>query len=512
MADTVRDQAAILALLADNTSGSISAQDIRDAVVTLWSHGWITLEQYGAAGDGTTDDSAALVAALATGSPILLGPHSYLIVGPITVPANAVIRGHGRTSTLKTTANATLLSIGGANVELRDFRILGNSTGASQRGIVNGGAGASSGYPDFICDGVRCDSLGADGMVLQQTLNVAGDKKGPRIDRFEAESCGGIGLSLATRAEYVVVTNVGIRACATGIAITGGNATITGGYVTDCTAIGVELIAGTNDSHGVMLGVEINHTADAGNAVKAGAIANGFTFEGCQIYYGKITLTSSVGVKFRGGQIDVASFNFDGSTGTEFDGVHLVGSLANTVNNDVNSHASETLWRPNCRLLTGVSPAYDQWVGAHTRVTLSANIAKTAAQFAAEFTVISDTLAVKALSRHTGFTYATLYNTGTGVWTVRGYGDGTFYLRGQVRLVVNAAETGIFYLYVKRNGAKVSPYVVGIHLTSTIIAFSPDMRIPCVPGDTFEITVGGGATLDDGLVASSEHFVETEGQ
>lgn len=36
MADTIRTRAAILALLADNNSGNISAQDLRDAIVSIW--------------------------------------------------------------------------------------------------------------------------------------------------------------------------------------------------------------------------------------------------------------------------------------------------------------------------------------------------------------------------------------------------------------------------------------------------------------------------------------------
>jgi hypothetical protein len=37
MADTVRDRSSILVLLADNTSGNISPQDLRDAFVSTWN-------------------------------------------------------------------------------------------------------------------------------------------------------------------------------------------------------------------------------------------------------------------------------------------------------------------------------------------------------------------------------------------------------------------------------------------------------------------------------------------
>lgn len=50
MADTQRDTAALLALLADNTAGDISAQDLRDTVVSiLGGYGAITVQDGAAA-------------------------------------------------------------------------------------------------------------------------------------------------------------------------------------------------------------------------------------------------------------------------------------------------------------------------------------------------------------------------------------------------------------------------------------------------------------------------------
>ena len=41
----------------------------------------VSIEDFGAAGDGKTDDSAALLAAIASGNPVRLGPKTYAIVG-----------------------------------------------------------------------------------------------------------------------------------------------------------------------------------------------------------------------------------------------------------------------------------------------------------------------------------------------------------------------------------------------------------------------------------------------
>lgn len=57
MADTVRTLSALQTLLADNTSGDISAQDIRDFLVSAWTPEWIQYLQHRMPGETAhTDD------------------------------------------------------------------------------------------------------------------------------------------------------------------------------------------------------------------------------------------------------------------------------------------------------------------------------------------------------------------------------------------------------------------------------------------------------------------------
>lgn len=73
--------------LADNTSGEISPADIRQRIkdiadsAVLAEDGYLTLEQFGAVGDGTTDDSTAINAALTyvktNGGMVRAGPKTY---------------------------------------------------------------------------------------------------------------------------------------------------------------------------------------------------------------------------------------------------------------------------------------------------------------------------------------------------------------------------------------------------------------------------------------------------
>lgn len=51
----------------------------------------VTIEAFGAAGDGETDDTAAFTAAIATRQPVRLGPKTYIITGQWTVFGSAVV-------------------------------------------------------------------------------------------------------------------------------------------------------------------------------------------------------------------------------------------------------------------------------------------------------------------------------------------------------------------------------------------------------------------------------------
>lgn len=60
MADTPRTLAALQTLLADNTVGAISAQDVRDLLVSVYDANTYNVKDYGALGDGSTDDTTAI--------------------------------------------------------------------------------------------------------------------------------------------------------------------------------------------------------------------------------------------------------------------------------------------------------------------------------------------------------------------------------------------------------------------------------------------------------------------
>lgn len=134
---TARTDAAILALLADNTSGAIDPVDIRDMWDTVVSKTPQSAKQWGAVGNGTTNDRAAIQAAIdavsAGGGGTVLLPGSsapYMIDGTIFLKANTILEGEMAGTILKSAngANATVVQVDGTTplFGLRNLMIDGN--------------------------------------------------------------------------------------------------------------------------------------------------------------------------------------------------------------------------------------------------------------------------------------------------------------------------------------------------------------------------------------------------
>jgi hypothetical protein len=92
------DASAANVIPAGATNGRTLASLLADAVAP---------ESFGAIGDGITDDTAAIAAALATLRPVRLGPRAYVTSGQWTIPVAAILLGAPGQSTLRRSAQLT---------------------------------------------------------------------------------------------------------------------------------------------------------------------------------------------------------------------------------------------------------------------------------------------------------------------------------------------------------------------------------------------------------------------
>lgn len=114
--------------------------------------------------------------------------------------------------------------------------------------------------------------------------------------------------------EYTNITSCRLHNCNVGVSISGGNVTLIGCNIT-FGLTGVELLAGANNSHGIISGCEINHTS---TPIKADGMTKGHTIVGCHLYQGDINLKDSIGVCFDNCVIVATNFWADNCTALFF--------------------------------------------------------------------------------------------------------------------------------------------------------------------------------------------------
>ena len=313
--------------------------------------GTTTPEEHGAVRDGVTNDSAAFIAAAATGKTIICGNGTYLIntTGFTLATAYQQLKGNG--TTLKTTSNIAICSFGAQGVGVSDVRFLGNSTGASQIAISDNVS--TTGYERTFIRGCYIDGFGQAGIITYNFATAL--HQGTLIDSTVVINCPTYGIWLV--GEYCSVVGCGVYQNGIGIRNQAGNNLVVGCKITDNTT-GTQDVGGGNDGHGGYYGCDINHNTT--NVHSFNSLGQGQPYVGCNIYGTgtSINLVSSIGMRFMHCAIDVDDYFFDGSTGTQFQGCLFPSAFTNTVHDNYNGHASTTRWDHDNRKKDGTWPTF----------------------------------------------------------------------------------------------------------------------------------------------------------
>lgn len=313
--------------------------------------GTTTLEANGAKGDGVASDSTAYTAALATTKTILLGAANYLTTAAYTgsLAAKQSLRGVGGQSIITDLGNQPIVAVGGDGCMVSDLRLVGTfGAGAANIGI-NGGTFSST-----IVDNVFIDTVGRDGVYFGTPQSQA--NYGPTISNVRVFApVNGAGIRLDGM-QYASVVNCKGYGGTYGVYIDAGNAVVsTCNFDNNTYGAYINSVNG-NDGHGVLLGCTLNHnTIEAFHCEK---LLNGFDVRDSELYYGDIRVIGGIGagyptlVRFKDCDIDVANWQLDGAL-VEVDGCKVATANANTVNLNVNAHASTLIVRPNILKIDG---------------------------------------------------------------------------------------------------------------------------------------------------------------
>lgn len=284
----------------------------------------VSVQDFGAVGDGSSNDAAAFQAASAAAGAygtvrIPYSYNPYMVNGQVSILEGQTWVSEG--ARLKHTDDT--LSILRAD-SVGDWSILGRlilegtlTTAATAAEI---GLHITNGKR-YVVEGLQARNFKGAGIKLDGS---GGTGNGLRGDRGQFSNCSahqstiGIHIDQGSGSEYNAFTNFLASGCTTGALIDGGNNGFASGGFTDNT-VGVKLVGvGGNHGHGQFVGCNINHNSDSN--LEAVGVLNGYTFVGCHFYgnsagssSGNIWLNGCEGVSIRSGIIDCWVFNDLGS-------------------------------------------------------------------------------------------------------------------------------------------------------------------------------------------------------
>lgn len=248
---------------------------------------------YGAVGDGITDDRGAFVSALAASDVVYIPSGTFLIASDLTLADNKIIVGDGHSSIVKPPINGAAFIFGNRN-QLENIHIqgYGKAVNTSRGVFIDGGVSGDASKEHTILNCFFTD-LSDDGVHVTRT-DYPTHSTGSSFTNNKFISCNK-GLVFETKGEYNTITGGAISNCDIGVLVRGGNNTFSSVNISR-NAVGVDLVSGTNDGHGMLSVCNINHNTTAN--LRVTNILNGFTIDACNFYDGAITLASSSDLKF----------------------------------------------------------------------------------------------------------------------------------------------------------------------------------------------------------------------
>lgn len=278
--------------------------------------GAINIKDFGAIGDGVTDNTVSIQAALNSGSNIYI-PSGNFISDELTVPDSvSMICGEGAQSriTLKAGDNKTLLTCENL-VTLKNFRLHGGS-GLSQKEQITSTANRNG-----LHIATQKNSL-VDGLTIEgfENYGLRGiDSVGGLLERYAVTNCtfkkNWTGCDTGLFGEYTRYNNNDVTDNYFGIRIRSGNVICNSNKIIK-NGVGVFIDGNnTNDGHGNLVGCTINHNT---TAFFAQNVENGFNVQGNQMFEGIIKIENSTGVMIHGGIINATEFRLDSQGGLNY--------------------------------------------------------------------------------------------------------------------------------------------------------------------------------------------------
>ena len=212
------------------------------------------------------------------------------------------IWGHGK---LKSIGNAPILIINSDDVTIDGISFEGMNNVAN---TLEMGISINSKYFNRID---KCNFINFKGKTAVYATQTTLDHNALTVSNSTFKD-NNIGIECDTRAEFIAINNnCKFHGNTCGISIKSGNVSVVGNNIND-NVDGIRVLAGENDSHGIIANNNINH--NTGYGLYIDSISNGETIEGNNIFqsnvYVKNTITQSI--RFYNNKLDPTTLWFEG--------------------------------------------------------------------------------------------------------------------------------------------------------------------------------------------------------
>ena len=266
----------------------------------------VSAEDFGATGNGTTDDTDALHAAMAASKAVVLAPgKTYVSSGLTAVQGSGLICTAGR-ATLKLVGGTTLISVPVQDFTLRGVDLLGPSVTSYASSGATSGTNVGLSFNNASVKGCSvsdCDVSGFDfyGIYVGLTSSSSTYYKSVVFNNVNAYS-NYISWCFDASGEYCDTVGCHGHNSYAGVKNIGGNNKFSACNF-DSNYRNCWLDTGTNQQHGGFFGCSFNHAQGGGYGLYANGVVNGELFIGCFFWYGDIYLNNCNDVTIALGQI-----------------------------------------------------------------------------------------------------------------------------------------------------------------------------------------------------------------
>lgn len=231
--------------------------------------------------DDLIGDDTAKIAAASNYAEVDFSNRTYVFNGEFQIKPGQVIRLNGATLTHTDNTKRFFTAIG-----VNGWSLLG--PGTVQGTLSTMGTAAEKGLYVEGCNRYRVNKITAQ-LFLNSAFHIAPGVYAPvRSDQGQWSDCSafesiiGLQIDAGTGAEYNIFTGFKAAGNITGAQIAAGNTSIIGGDFTDNVQTGVLLLGGSNNGHGMLVGLNVNHNPLFN--LKAVGVSNGFTIQACHFY------------------------------------------------------------------------------------------------------------------------------------------------------------------------------------------------------------------------------------